>query len=49
MRKYAQCAAAVAGALFVLAVMLWVETSAVDQCRRSELPCDEIAKQYAGH
>jgi hypothetical protein len=50
MRKYAQYAAAVAGALFVLAVMLWANRSAVNQCRTSELPyfvfCDQIAKQF---
>ena len=53
MRKYAQYTAAV-GALFVFAVILWGEyTSAVNQCRTSELPysvfCDQIAKQFTGN
>jgi hypothetical protein len=52
MRKYAQYAAAVAGVLFFLAVVLWANTSAVNECRKSELPysvlCDQIAKQFTG-
>ena len=50
MRKYAQYAAAVAGAVLVLAVFLWATTSAMNECRTSELPysdfCYQIAKLF---
>jgi hypothetical protein len=50
MRKYAQYAAAIAGALVLLAVILWANRSGIDQCRKSQLPysafCDQIAKQF---
>jgi hypothetical protein len=47
MRKYAQYAAAVAGAVLVLAFFLWATTSAMNECRTNDVDsCNQIAKLF---